>query len=61
MARNPTEYIEEKVKDEVWHLATKGDLANLEGKISDVKTEVIKWYVGLFTLITPMILGLYLK
>ncbi|MEH0007428.1 MAG: hypothetical protein V6Z82_01750 [Flavobacteriales bacterium] len=45
MAENPTGYIEEKVKDEVKdesrHLDNKADLAN-------VKTEVIKWYVGLF-------------
>ena len=57
MGENPTGY-EEKVKDEVKdeprHLDNKADLA-------DVKTEMIKWYVGLFILTTLMILGLYLK
>ena len=57
-AENLTQYIKRKVKDEVKnetrHLATKEDLAN-------VKMEVIKWYVGLFILLSLMIMGLYLK
>ncbi|MEH0007097.1 MAG: hypothetical protein V6Z82_00030 [Flavobacteriales bacterium] len=57
-AENLTDYIERKVKDEVKnetrHLATKADLAN-------VKTEMIKWHVGLFILLSLMIMGLYVK
>ena len=57
-AENLTQYIKRKVKDEVKnetrHLATKEDLAN-------VKMEMIKWYVGLFILLSLMIMGLYLK
>lgn len=43
-----------KLKNETRHLATKEDLAN-------VKMEMIKWYVGLFILLSLMIMGLYLK
>lgn len=46
-------------------LATKEDLAKLEGKldteISDVKSEIIKWVFGFFVALMLAIAGLYFK
>ena len=57
-AETLTSYIETKVKTEVKdktsNLATKEDLAR-------VKTDMIKWYVALFVMLTLMIAGLYIK
>nr|WP_315417294.1 hypothetical protein [uncultured Pedobacter sp.] len=46
-------YIEAKV-DKTTHLASKEDLAN-------AKTDMIKWFVGLFIALALMIIGLYFK
>ena len=46
-------------------LATKEDLAKLEGKldtkISEVKVEIIKWLFGFFVVMMLAIIGLYFK
>ena len=57
-AESLTTFIESKIEKEVIHntrhLASKEDLAN-------TKTDMIKWFVGLFMIIAVMIFGLYLK
>ena len=57
-AENLTSYIESKIEtivvDKTQHLASKVDLAN-------TKTDMIKWFVGLFLTLALMIIGLYLK
>ena len=46
-AEHLTTYIEEKISEEVEDktkiLATKADLAGLDGKIAETKSEIIKW------------------
>lgn len=53
-----TSYIEAKgdksVVDKTTHLAFKEDLAS-------AKTDMIKWFVGLFIALALMIIGLYFK
>ncbi|MDB5120161.1 MAG: hypothetical protein JWN56_1379 [Sphingobacteriales bacterium] len=46
--------IENSVADKALHLASKADLAN-------TKTDMIKWFVGLFMTLALMIIGLYFK
>ena len=41
-------------KNKTRHLASKEDLAN-------TKTEMIKWFVGLFFALALMVIGLYFK
>ncbi|TZF83667.1 hypothetical protein FW774_09335 [Pedobacter sp. BS3] len=57
-AESLTTYIEAKIEhsvvDKTQHLASKADLAN-------AKTDMIKWFVGLFLTLALMIIGLYLK
>jgi hypothetical protein len=57
-AENLTAYIEAKVDktvvEKTAHLALKEDLAN-------TKTDMIKWFVGLFMALALMIIGLYFK
>tara|TARA_B110000977_G_C10689451_1_gene342888 strand:+ start:75 stop:311 length:237 start_codon:yes stop_codon:yes gene_type:complete len=57
-AESLTTYIESKIDKEVVqstrHLASKEDLAN-------TKTEMIKWFVGLFFALALMVIGLYFK
>jgi len=57
-AENLTAYIEAKVDktvvEKTAHLASKEDLAN-------TKTDMIKWFVGLFMALALMIIGLYFK
>jgi len=52
-AENLTAYIEAKI-DKTAHLASKEDLAN-------TKTDMIKWFVGLFMALALMVIGLYFK
>ena len=40
---------------------TKEDIANVRTEIAKAKTEMIRWYVTLFVMLTLMIAGLYLK
>lgn len=44
----------ESVADKADHLASKADLAN-------AKTNMIKWFVGLYLTLALMIIGLYFK
>lgn len=57
-AENLTSYIESKIEntvvDKTQHLASKADLAN-------AKTDMIKWFVGLFITLALMVIGLYFK
>lgn len=57
-AENLTAYIEAKIDktvvDKTAHLASKEDLAN-------AKTDMIKWFVGLFFALELMVIGLYFK
>jgi hypothetical protein len=57
-AESLTTYIETKIEssvaDKAFHLASKADLAN-------AKTDMIKWFVGLFLAQALMIIGLYFK
>lgn len=58
IAEQLTSYIENKVDktviDKTTHLASKEDLAN-------TKTDMIKWFVGLFITLALMMVGLYFK
>lgn len=57
-AESLTSYIEQKMEKEAQHstrhLVSKEDLAN-------TKTEIIKWFVALFSVLALMVIGLYLK
>lgn len=46
--------IDKEVIHSTRHLASKEDLAN-------TKTEIIKWFVGLFIALALMVIGLYFK
>lgn len=46
--------IDKTVIDKTSHLASKEDLAN-------AKTDMIKWFVGLFFALSLMVVGLYFK
>jgi hypothetical protein len=46
--------IESKVLEKASHLTSKADIAN-------AKTDMIKWFVGLFITLALMIIGLYFK
>ena len=56
--KNLTDYIDTKVEktvaDKTQYLASREDLAN-------TKTDMIKWFVGLFFAIAMMVIGLYFK
>lgn len=61
-AQSLTSYIEQKIDKEVEHstrhLASKEDLAR---GLADTKTDMIKWFVGLFFALAMMVIGLYFK
>ena len=42
-------------------LATKEDLAKVEVKVAEVKSDIIRWMFALFVTMMLAILGLYLK
>ena len=64
-AETLTTYIDGKInkdiENKVTSLATKEDIANVRTEIAKAKTEMIRWYVALFVMLTLMIAGLYLK
>ena len=68
-AKMLAEYVEQKVNTTVdaakEHLATKEDLAKVEGvlrkEIAEAKNDTIKWMVSIFLALALMINGLYLK
>ncbi len=41
--------------------AVKEDFLRLELKIEQTKTDLLKWFIGLFIALALMIIGLYLK
>lgn len=57
-AESLTTYIEARIDktvvDKTAHLASKEDVAN-------AKTDMIKWFVGLFIALALMVIGLYFK
>lgn len=42
-------------------IATKQDIKELELKIEQTKSELLKWFIGLFIALALMIIGLYIK
>lgn len=61
-AQNLTSYIESKIEKEVdhstRHLASKEDLVK---GLAETKTDMLKWFVGLFFALALMVIGLYFK
>ena len=53
--------VEKKFEESKDTIATKEDIARLEIKIADTKTDMIKWFVALFVALMLMIVGLYFK
>ncbi len=64
-AENLTNFIENKIKEELENrsqiLATKDDISNVEKKIIESKTEMIKWMFAFWVTIVLMFIGLYIK
>ena len=60
-----TEYIEVKVEQKFESqkqmLATKEDVKNLEIKLAETKSDLLKWVFALFVSLALMIVGLYIK
>jgi hypothetical protein len=50
-----------KSKIEDKQIANKTDIKELELKIEQVKSEMLKWFIGLFVMLALMIIGLYIK
>lgn len=65
VAENLTTFIEDKIKDDAENksqiLATRGDIAKLEKRISKAKVDSIKWSIALWGTTIIMIAGLYLR
>lgn len=53
--------IKEQFEKETNRLFTKEDIAKLETKIAEGKTDMIKWTFSFFTALALMILGLYFR
>ena len=51
------------IKEELWSVKAelKGDIAKLDVKISDVKSDVMRWIFAIFVALMLAILGLYFK
>jgi hypothetical protein len=60
-----TEYIEVKVEQKFESqkqmLATKEDVKNLEIKLAEIKSDLLKWVFAMFVSLALMIIGLYIK
>lgn len=60
-----TEYIEVKVEQKFESqkqmLATKEDVKNLEIKLAETKSDLLKWVFAMFVSLALMIIGLYIK
>lgn len=60
-----SESIKEQVKDETSEAATrdfvKSEINAVRSEISASKTDMIKWFVGLFMILAAMIIGLYFR
>lgn len=51
----------EEIEDQTKILATKEDIYRLDVKISETKTDLLKWFIGLFIALALMVIGLYIK
>ncbi len=64
-AKSLTEYIEVKVEQKFESqkqmLATKEDVKNLEIKLAETKSDILKWVFAMFVSLALMIIGLYIK
>jgi len=64
-AKSLTEYIEVKVEQKFESqkqmLATKEDVKNLEIKLAETKSDLLKWIFAMFVSLALMIIGLYIK
>jgi hypothetical protein len=64
-AKSLTEYIEVKVEQKFESqkqmLATKEDVKNLETKLAETKSDLLKWVFAMFVSLALMIIGLYIK
>jgi hypothetical protein len=64
-AKRLTEYIEVKVEQKFESqkqmLATKEDVKNLEIKLAETKSDLLKWVFAMFVSLALMIVGLYIK
>jgi hypothetical protein len=64
-AKSLTEYIEVKVEQKFESqkqmLATKEDVKNLEIKLAETKSDLLKWVFAMFVNLALMIVGLYIK
>ena len=64
-AKSLTEYIEVKVEQKFESqkqmLATKEDVKNLEIKLAETKSDLLKWVFAMFVSLALMIIGLYIK
>jgi hypothetical protein len=64
-AKSLTEYIEVKVEQKFESqkqmLATKEDVKNLEIKLAETKSDLLKWVFAMFVSLALMIVGLYIK
>jgi hypothetical protein len=60
-----TEYIEVKVEQKFESqkqmLATKEDVKNLEIKLAETKSDLLKWVFAMFVSLALIIVGLYIK
>jgi len=55
--------VKEELKGDIGNLRTelKGDIARLDIKISDVKSDVVRWVFAFFVALMLAIIGLYFK
>lgn len=53
--------VDEKLDEQIPHLATKEDLAVVRKEIEQSKVDMIKWFVAFFITIILLIIGLYFK
>lgn len=55
--------VKEELKSDITSLITelKGDIAKLDVKISDVKSDVMRWTFAIFVALMLAIIGLYFK
>ena len=62
-ARLIIDFVEQTAKSKIddKQLANKTDIKELELKIEQVKSEMLKWFIGLFVMLALMIIGLYMK
>ncbi len=49
--------LEEKFDKETKELATKYDLKELERKLEETKSEILKWFIGLFISLIIFLMG----